>query len=131
MTFHLYIIGAILIVLALIHAGFPKHFKWRDECGSMSLINRQMMYVHTFFLALILLLMGILCLIAPNEIVETRLGKIISLGFGIFWLFRWLFQFFVYKSELWKGRLFETTVHILFALLWTYFSAIFFLIYFS
>lgn len=131
MTFHLYIIGAIQIVLALIHAGFPRKFKWRDECGTMSLINRQMMYVHTFFLALGLLLMGILCLTSANDLVATPLGKKISLGFGIFWLFRWIFQFFVYKSELWKGKTFETTVHILFALLWTYFSAIFFLIYFS
>lgn len=131
MIFHLQLIGVILIVLALFHGGFPRYFKWRDECGSLSLINRQMMYVHTFFLALILLLMGVLCLVMPNEIIETRLGKTIALGFGIFWLFRWLFQFFIYSRELWRGKLFETTVHILFVLLWTYLSAIFLLIYFS
>lgn len=131
MTFHLHIIGVMLIVLAIFHGGFPRYFKWRDECGSLSLINRQLMYVHTFFLALMLLLMGVLCLTSANELVETRLGKRLSLGFGIFWLFRWIFQFFIYSSELWRGKLFETTMHILFALLWTYFSAIFFLIYFS
>lgn len=131
MIFHLKIIGVILIVLSLVHGGFPKYFKWRDECGSLSLINRQMMYVHTFFLGLILLMMGIICLISADEIIETALGKKLALGFGVFWGFRWLFQFFVYKPELWKGKLFETTIHILFALLWTYFTAIFLLIYFS
>jgi hypothetical protein len=75
MILHLKIIGIILTVLALAHAGFPRHFKWADECSSLSLINRQMMYVHTFFLAFALFLMGILCLTSANEIVETELGK--------------------------------------------------------
>src|SRR4051812_10028638 len=125
MILHLKFIGLILIVLALVHAGFPRRFKWADECASLSLINRQMMYVHTFFLALTLFLMGALCLTSASEIVETGLGKKLALGLGIFWGLRLLFQFFVYSKELWKGKLFETTIHILFALLWTYLSAIF------
>lgn len=130
MIVHLEIIGIILIVLALAHAGFPKHFKWADECGALSLINRQMMYVHTFFLALALFLMGVLCLTSAREIVETELGKRLALGLGIFWALRLLFQFFVYSSENWKGKKFETIIHILFSVLWTYIAAVFLLVYF-
>lgn len=131
MILHLKIIGLILILLALAHAGFPKHFKWADECGSLSLINRQMMYVHTFFLALALFLMGILCLTSANEIVETELGKKLALGLGVFWSLRLIFQFLVYSVENWKGKKFETAIHIMFSILWTYISAIFLLVYFA
>ena len=131
MILHLQIIGFLLIFLALIHAFFYKHFNWRDECQPLSLINRQMFYVHTFFIALTVFLMGIFCLLKAREIVETEMGKTAALGFGIFWSTRLFIQFFVYSSELWRGKKFETVIHILFSILWTYLSVIFFLIYFS
>ena len=83
------------------------------------------MKVHTFFIALTVLLMGLLCLTLTNELIETKLGKAVSLGFGIFWTARLWIQFFGYSSKLWKGKTFETTIHILFSLLWTYLSLVF------
>ena len=114
-----------LIILAIVHAAFPRRFKWKDELSSLSLINRQMMVVHTFFIALTLLLMGALCIYNSNEIINTPFGRIIALGMFIFWGVRLVFQFFVYSSDLWKGKKFETLIHILFSLLWLYFTAIF------
>ncbi len=128
MEFHLKAIGIILIVLAAVHAIFPRYFEWRIQLGSLSVINRQMMYVHTLFIALGVFLMGVLCLTSSGDIIGTTLGKRIAIGFGIFWLVRLLVQFFGYSSELWKGKKFETFVHILFVLLWTYFTAIFLMI---
>ena len=129
MELHLKIIGCTLVILALIHVIFPKYFNWSEELSSLSLINRQVMYIHTFFIGLGVLLMGILCLTSATELVETALGKRISLGFGIFWLARLFIQFFGYSSELWKGKMFETIVHILFAIFWTYITAVFLIIY--
>jgi len=125
MHLHLKIIGALLIILALVHIVFPKYFNWEKELGSLSLINRQMITVHTFFIALTIFLMGLLCLTSSGDLVETNLGKKISLGLGIFWIIRLIIQFFGYSSKLWKGKAFETTVHILFVFLWTYLSFIF------
>lgn len=125
MHLHLKIIGALLIILALVHIAFPKYFNWEKELSSLSLINRQMITVHTFFIALTIFLMGLLCLTSSNELIETTLGKKISLGLGIFWTIRLIIQFFGYSSKLWKGKAFETTVHILFTFLWTYLSFIF------
>ncbi len=129
MYFHLKIIGVVLIALAMIHIIFPKYFNWEKELSSLSLINRQMMTVHTFFIALTVFLIGLLCLTSSNELVNTVLGKKISLGLGIFWLVRLFVQFFVYSHLHWKGKRFETTVHILFSFLWTYLSVIFILVY--
>nr|WP_294934865.1 hypothetical protein [uncultured Flavobacterium sp.] len=129
MELHLKIIGLILILLASIHVIFPKRFNWTEELSSLSLINRQVMYVHTFFIALVVLLMGILCLTSAKELIETDLGKKIVLGFGIFWMIRLFIQFFGYSSTLWKNKKFETAIHIVFSFLWTYFSTIFLMIY--
>jgi hypothetical protein len=131
MEIHLKFIGTIMIVLALIHVVFPKYFDWKDNLKSISLINREVMYVHTFFIGLTVFLMGILCLFSSNELIETIFGKKISLGFGIFWFARLLIQFFGYSSRLWRGKIFETIVHIVFSILWTYFTAVFFSIYWS
>jgi len=125
MYLHLRIIGTLLITLALAHAFFPKYFNWDKELGSISLINRQMMMVHTFFIALTIFLMGLLCLTSSNDLIETNLGKKLSLGLGIFWTTRLIIQLFGYSSKLWKEKNFETTVHILFIFLWTYFSLIY------
>jgi len=125
MKLHLKIIGFLLITLAIVHFIFPKYFNWEKELSSLSLINRQMMTVHTFFIALFVFLMGLLCLTSSSELIETNLGKKICFGLGIFWVLRLVIQFFVYSSELWKGKNFETAVHILFIFLWTYLSFIF------
>jgi len=53
-----------------------------------------MMYVHTFFIALVL-------------------------------------QLFGYSPKLWRGKLFETVIHLLFLLLWLYLAVVFFYVYFK
>lgn len=118
------------ILLALVHLIFPAYFNWTKDLKPLSLINRQMMYIHTFFIALALLLTGLLCVTAATDLVQTGLGRKMCLGFGIFWTIRLLIQFFGYSSVLWKGKLFETTVHILFTVVWAYFSTVFLGIYF-
>ena len=129
MELHLKIIGSLLIVLALAHIGFPLHFKWKEELKSISIINRQMMYIHSFFIAFAVFLMGLLCMTSSSELIGTVLGKRISLGLGLFWTTRLFIQFFGYSSKVWKGKTLETTVHILFSLFWGYLSAVFILTY--
>ncbi len=91
METHLKIIGALLVMLAAIHVIFPRYFNWEKETRSLSLINRQMMYVHTFFIAFVVALMGLLCLTTSEDL--------------------------------------PTTVHIVFSMLWAYFSGVFLWVY--
>ena len=99
MEIHLKIIGVLLISLSVIHVIFPKYFNWKKELAHLSLINRQMMWVHTFFIAFVVLLMGILCLTSSHELVSTNFGRKVSLGIGIFWGIRLLIQFFGYINK--------------------------------
>ena len=125
MQLHLKIIGILLVALALVHVVFPKYFNWDKELSLLSLINQQMIRIHTFFIALTIFLMGFLCLTSSTELIGTNLGKKISLGLGIFWTIRLFIQFFGYSSKLWKGKAFNTAVHIFFICLWTYLGFIF------
>ena len=126
MELHLKVTGALLIILSLIHIAFPKYFNWSKELSALSLINRQMIFVHTFFIALVLFLMGVLCITSSAEIVETVLGRRIAFGLGTFWLIRLFIQFFGYSPKLWKGKIFETTIHIVFSAFWAYLTIVFF-----
>ena len=49
MSLQIQIIGVLLMLLALIHIGFPKYFKWKLELKSLSLINKQKIIVHPFY----------------------------------------------------------------------------------
>ena len=129
MELHLKIIGILLILLALLHFFFPKRFNWERELSSLSVINRQLMYIHSFFIAFVIFLMGVLCLTSASELLNTNLGKRISFGLAIFWAVRLVVQFFVYSSKLWKGKSFETGVHIVFSIFWIYLVVIFLLAY--
>jgi len=122
------IIGFLLVLLAALHVGFAWYFNWRRELAGLSLINRQMMYVHTFFVAFTVLLMGLLCLTSAAELTDTALGRRLALGCGVFWLTRLLVQFFGYSPLLWRGKRFETVVHVVFVAFWTYLSAVFLLV---
>ncbi|WP_460555570.1 hypothetical protein [Hymenobacter daeguensis] len=128
MVVQLKAIGFLLVILALLHVAFARYFNWREEFAPVSLINRQMMYVHTFFVAFTVLLMGLLCLTSAAELVGTPLGRRLALGCGIFWLARLLVQFFGYSAQLWRGKRFETVVHVVFAGFWSYLSAVFLLV---
>jgi hypothetical protein len=125
MELHLKFIGISLFLLAWLHAVFPARFEWKKDLQHISLINRQLMYVHTFFIALAVLLMGVLCFTSATELVQTPLGKRVCVGLGVFWGFRLYVQFFVYSPKLWRGKTFETAVHILFVLFWTYLPIVF------
>jgi hypothetical protein len=128
MEIHLKIIGTLLIVLSLIHVIFPSYFNWKNELQHLSLINRQMMTVHTFFIALTVFLIGLLCVTSASELIETSLGKKISLGLAVFWTIRLFTQIFIYSPKLWKGKTFETIVHVLFTIFWAYMSLVFWMV---
>ena len=122
---HLKIAGSLLVLLSLMHIVIPKYFKWEQELTSVTLITKQILYVHTFFIAFIVLLIGLLCVGYTRQLTTTSLGRIICFGLFGFWLTRLFFQFFVYSPKVWRGKRFETIVHVVFSLFWMYLSAVF------
>jgi hypothetical protein len=117
--------GGGLIVLAAVHLTFPRRFRWAEELASLSLLTRQIFYVHTFFVALTVGLMGVLCLFRAGEMLQTPLGRTVSGGFSLFWGTRLVIQWFGYSPALWRGKRFETAVHYSFTALWLWLTLLF------
>lgn len=131
MELQIKVIGYLLMVLACVHVIFPKYFGWKEDLAPLQQINRSMMKVHTFFIALTVFLMGLLCVTSTQDLLQTELGRKLCLGLGVFWLIRLFFQFFIYPSILWKGKKLETIIHIVAIVFWIFLSYSFLWGYFS
>ncbi|HEV2293010.1 MAG TPA: hypothetical protein VGR35_04090 [Tepidisphaeraceae bacterium] len=118
--------GIFLLGLFVLNFFVPARFKWAEELPRLSLINRRIFQVHAVFIALILLLSGLLLVLLPNELVApTPLARAVLGGLAVFWGLRLWMQWFMYDHELWQGKPFETAMHFAFSGLWLFLTATF------
>jgi hypothetical protein len=88
--------------------------------------------VHTSFICLMLIMMGGLSFFAPHTLLErTSLSRLVLGGFASFWGLRLVFQWFVYDWRLWRGHAFNTFIHFLFTLMWTYLTSAYAIVFVS
>jgi len=121
---HLEIAGALLIGLGLAHSFFNRYFGWSAETARLTLFTRQVFYVHGFFIAVVLILMGALSSFYAGELLQsTKLSRALCGGLAAFWILRALVQWFVYDPSVWRGSRFRTVAHGMFSLLWIYLAA--------
>lgn len=112
-------VGMAQIVLGIAHVFFKSYFKWKEELSSVSLLTRQIFYVHTFFIAFVVSLFGLLTVFCYEELIAgSKLALLVTALLFLFWTARLIFQFWVYSPKLWRGQPFRTAMHILFSLLW-------------
>jgi hypothetical protein len=113
------IAGAGLVMLAFLHIPIGRKLRWREDGRKLSPENEQVFHVHTFFVCLTVILMALPCLISPSVfLVKSEAGMWASGSLALFWAVRLYFQFFVYRSDLWRGKRLETFVHWCFAAIW-------------
>ena len=126
LTLLLRIAGAGLILLAILHIPIGRHLKWREDAAKMSLLSESVFHVHTFFICVLLVIMGLPCLLEPSVFTETsRAGMWMTWSYCGFWLLRLYCQWFVYKPELWRGKRFETAMHWWFTFVWAGLTTLF------
>ena len=118
---HVQIVGALLLMLGLAHAFFPRYFGWAKELAPLSLLTRRIFQVHSFFIALVVVLLGACSLFYADTLLQsTPLSRIFLAGIVLFWVCRLFVQFFVYDSTIWRGNRLYTSMHIAFSMLWIY-----------
>jgi hypothetical protein len=126
LSLQLQLAGVGLILLAGLHLTFARRFNWREELARLSLLNRQIFLVHTFFVCLVLTLMGALSAFGSALLLAgTPLARLILGGFAVFFGARLACQWFVYDTALWRGHRFNTAMHILFSVLWLYLTGLY------
>ncbi len=121
---HLRVVGALLTLLGLSHILFPHYFGWRRELASVSLLTRQIFFVHTFFIGLCVTMAGAGSILCASALLQpSALSRAILAGMLAFWLCRLLAQWFVYDAAIWRGNGFRTFMHGAFSVLWIYVTA--------
>jgi hypothetical protein len=118
---HLQICGALLIGLAALHPYFAWRFRWHEELAGVSLLTRQVFWVHSLFIVVILLQFGVVSLLFATTLLErTFLARVVLGGFVIFWTIRLFAQHFIYSPALWRRNRLHTVMHAMFTALWSY-----------
>jgi len=126
LTILLRIAGIGLILLAGFHVPLGWYLKWREDSARLSSVNAAVFRVHAFFICLVLVLMGLPCLLEPSIFFEkSRAGAWLAWSFSLFWAIRLFFQWFVYPTSLWRGKVMETMAHIGFTIVWIALTTLF------
>jgi hypothetical protein len=125
MWIHLKVIGWLLMLLSLLHVFVPGYLNWKKDLAPISLMNRQMMMTHMIFIAITVFSIGLLCVSSTEDLLSTPLGNKLCLGLALFWGLRLVFQFFGYSAELWRGKKFETFIHVMAVGFWAYMTVVF------
>jgi hypothetical protein len=124
LSIHLQIVGIVLVLLGVSHAFFNRYFGWEQELAAVSLLTRRVFFVHSFFIALGVVLAGAVSFVYADALLRpAALNRGLLAGMTTFWLCRLLAQFFAYDSAIWRGDRFRTFMHVAFALLWCYVTA--------
>lgn len=125
-TLHLQIAGSLLLVLSALGLTLPRRFGWRAELERVSLLTRQVFFVHAKFITLIVVFMGILSIGWAHELTTpVPLATPVLAGLMIFWGVRLFMQWGVYDRRLWVGNRFNTTMHYVFTVFWIYLTAVY------
>jgi hypothetical protein len=123
---HLKIVGVLMFGLVVINVFAPARFGWRKEMAKVSLLTRQVFFVHCFFIALLVGMWGVLCLFFTSTLLEpTSLAALVLAGLTVFWGIRLFMQLFVYDKRLWRGHRFNTVMHVVLSAVWLYFTAVY------
>jgi hypothetical protein len=126
LTVHLQVVGVLLMVLGLSHVFFNRYFGWDVELTRVSLFTRRVFFVHTFFIAMTVTMMGAFCAVYAGVLVEPQvLSRAILAGMVVFWGSRLVAQFTAYESAIWRGDRFRTRMHVAFSILWVYVTGTF------
>jgi hypothetical protein len=124
LTLNLTVAGALLVALGALHIALPAVLGWHRELADVSRLNREVSYVHCFFIGLACVLWGLLPLTAAGQLVQPGpVTRLVLIGAVVFWASRLLIQLVVFnrharQSAAWLALCAAGTV------LWLYLTAI-------
>ena len=124
LTLNLAIAGVLLVGLGVLHIALPAALGWHRELAGASQLNREVSYVHCFFIGLACALWGLLPLTAASELVQPGpVTRLVLIGAVVFWASRLIIQLAVFnrharQSAAWLALSMAGTV------LWLYLTAV-------
>ena len=90
--------GALSLLLGLFHTRFYKRFRWGKEFSKISQVNQRVFYTVHVALWLLFFLFAFLSFMYAREMsASTGLALGLNLGYGLFWLWRFVWQMWYFK----------------------------------
>jgi hypothetical protein len=121
---HLTLVGPILLVLGLVHVALPRVLAWQHELSGASLLNRQVSYVHCYFIGLVCVLWGLLPLVAGPDLLRPHpVTRLVLVGAVGFWGSRLVIQLGVFNRHARRSRAW-CAVSLAGTALWAYLTAV-------
>lgn len=74
------------------HLMFWKIFQWKKDLSSLTFINRSVMQILNLCLTFVFLVMAYVSFFHIPELVQTNLGRMLLIGFSLFWFLRMIEQ---------------------------------------
>lgn len=122
---HLRIAGLIMLALAAVYPVYPRRFGWARQLEAVSLLVRQIFFVHIGFILLLLTMQGVLLAAYPSVVMEPNNAAIaLAIGMTVFWVYRLIAQIFIFDRTLWTGQRLHAFVHVVFLMLWIYLTCV-------
>jgi len=129
----LYIAAAAQLSVAVLNLFLVRIMKWEEEVTRMPQLVREVFHVHAWFITITLAIFSVVTIRFVEELAAgtNNLGRWMAAGIGIFWLIRWLMQFFYYDSSHWRGKRAETIVNIVLIFLYGSIAGVYLLVAFQ
>jgi hypothetical protein len=124
LTLNLTVAGVLLVGLGALHIALPAVLGWHHELAGASPLNREVSYVHCFFVGLACVLWGLLPLTAGSLLLQPGpVTRLVLTGAVAFWASRLVIQLAVFnrharQSAAWLALSTAGTI------LWLYLTAV-------
>jgi len=116
--------GVLQLITAAANFFLPAKLHYRENLAKVSPIIRQIFTIHSIYIVLVLVGLGLICLLFSNELAgATPLGRFLCGFLAIFWGSRIVLQIFYYDKAVKKehplGALFFGAVFLYLAVIFT------------
>lgn len=96
--------GVSMVALALFHLALWRMLDWGRETTALSPLSARVFAVHTFFVAFILFLLGLLSALAPDLLLApSALARWLLVGVVALWIARFVAQPLVFDPAMDRG----------------------------
>lgn len=97
---HLTVVGVLLVALGAVHLVLPRTLRWDADLQAVSILNRQVSYVHCYFIGLACLLWGLLPIAAGPALLQPNpVTRLVLIGAVAFWASRLVIQLAVFNRH--------------------------------
>ena len=94
------------LMIACLNLRLDKLLAWDAELDGVSLLLREVFYVHKWFISMILVIFGALTIRFATEIgtASLEMARWLAAGIGFFWAIRTAIQWLYYDHGHWRGE---------------------------